>query len=358
MSKRINQLKQIAFEKKNFDGFLIFNESNMLYFTGFPGATCMLIPRNGDTTIYVYSVNYEQAKAEGKGFQVEMVKRGENLMGKIATQIKNFKIKKLALDTIAHENYRLLIKELKGKTKLQIKNALVWSLRKIKDEEELKLMRKAGELTSEGMRVAYETIRPGVKEYEVAGEIEYAMRKCGCWGTAFETIVASGVRSAYPHGGCTDREIHEGDLVVVDIGAAYHFYRSDMTRTIIAGKPSEKQKKIFEIVRQAQEQAFQAVKPKAKAKDVDAVARKVIENAGYGKYFVHGLGHGVGLEVHEPPTLSPESKDTLISGNVVTVEPGVYITGFGGFRIEDTVLVKKRKAEKFTSGPYTLEAEL
>lgn len=355
MSKRIKQLKQTAFEKKNFDGFLIFNENNMLYFAGFLGATCLLIPKNGDATIYVYSVNYEQAKAEGKDFQVEMVKRGENLMGKIAAQIKNSRIKKLALDTISHENYRLLMKELKGKTKLQIKNALIWELRKIKDEEELELMRKAGELTSEGMRVAYETIKPGVKEYEVAGEIEYAMRKCGCWGTAFETIVASGVRSSYPHGGCTDREIRKGDLVVVDIGAVYHYYRSDMTRTIVAGKPSEKQKKIFEFVRQAQERAYQAIKHKAKAKDIDATARKVIEKAGYGKYFVHGLGHGVGLEVHEPPTLSPESKDKLTSGNVVTVEPGIYLIGFGGFRIEDTVLVKKRKAEKFTSGPYSLE---
>jgi len=357
MFKRVNELRQVAFEKKNFDGFLIFNESNMLYFAGFPGATCMLIPRSGDVTIYVYSVNYEQAKAEGKGFHVEMVKRRENLMGKIATQIKNSKIKKLALDTISHDNYHLLIKELKGKTKLQIKNAMVWELRKVKDEEELALMRKAGELTSEGMRVAYETIRPGVKEYEVAGEIEYAMRKCGCWGTAFETIVASGARSAYPHGGCADREIRKGDLVVVDIGAAYHYYRSDMTRTIVAGKPSEKQKKIFEVVKQAQEKAYQAIKPKVQAKDLDAAARKIIENAGYGKYFVHGLGHGVGLEVHEPPTLSPESKDTLKSGNVVTVEPGIYLIGFGGFRIEDTVLVKKRKAEKFTIGPYTLEAE-
>jgi len=212
-------------------------------------------------------------------------------------------------------------------------------------------------LTSEGMRVAYEAIRSGVKECEVAGEIEYAMRKCGGWGTAFETIVASGVRSAFPHGGCTDKKIRKGDLVVVDIGATYHYYRSDMTRTLVAGKPSEKQKKIYEIVKQAQAKALQAVKPKAKARDVDAAARKIIENAGYGKYFVHGLGHGVGLEIHEQPTLSQESKDKLMIGNVVTLEPGIYILGFGGFRIEDTVLAQKGKAEKFTKGPYTLETE-
>jgi Xaa-Pro aminopeptidase len=145
--------------------------------------------------------------------------------------------------------------------------------------------------------------------------------------------------------------------VVVDIGAAYHHYRSDMTRTLVAGKPSEKQKKIYEVVRLAQEQACKAVKPKAKANNIDEVARKIIENAGYGKYFVHGLGHGVGLEVHEPPTLNPESKDVLAPGNVVTIEPGIYVVGFGGFRVEDTVAVRKGIGEKFTNGFYSLEPE-
>ena len=238
-----------------------------------------------------------------------------------------------------------------------MQNKLVWELRKIKNEKELELMRKAGELTGEGMKAAYKTIKPDVREYEVAAEIEYAMRKKGSWGTAFDTIVASGARSAFPHGGCTDRKIGNGDLVVVDVGATYQHYRSDMTRTIVAGKPSAKQKKIYEVVRQAQEAALQAVKPKAKARDIDAIAREIIEKAGYGRYFVHGLGHGVGLEVHEPPKLSRESKDRLAVGNVVTIEPGIYITGFGGIRIEDTVLVGKLKAEKFTKGSYTLEAK-
>ena len=353
--KRVEALRRLAFEKRGFDGFLIANEINLLYFTGFSGATCLLIPKYGESIIYVYSVNYEQAKAEGKGFRVELVKRSENLMTKIATQVGTFEIEKLALDTLNLENYRNLAKKLGGETRLKVQNKLVWELRRVKDAKELELMRKAGELTSEGMKVAYETIGSGVREYEVAAEIEYAMRKKGSWGTAFETIVASGVRSTFPHGGCTDRKVQKGDLVVVDIGATYRYYRSDMTRTLVAGKPSAKQKKIYEIVRLAQEQAFQTVKPQKKAKDIDAIARKVLEDAGYGKYFVHGLGHGVGLEVHEPPTLNPESKDRLGVGNVVTIEPGIYVIGFGGIRIEDTVLVRKRKAEKFTEGPYTLE---
>jgi len=352
--KRIEALKKKALEEKGFDGFLITNEANMLYFAGFPGASCLLFPKNGEDTLYVYSVNYEQAKAEGKDFSVELVKRDENLAAKVAAKIKDLGIKKLAFDTLTYESYRGLAKFLRGKAKLKPQGKLVWELRKVKAPEELELMRRAGELTCEGMKAAYEVIRPGVREYEAAAEIEYAMRKKGSWGTAFDTIVASGMRSAYPHGGCTEREIREGDLVVVDIGASYRYYRSDMTRTLVAGKPSEKQKHLYEIVKTAQQKAVQKIKAKAKAKDIDAAARKVIEEAGYGEYFVHSLGHGVGLEVHEPPVLGQQSKDRLTTGNVVTVEPGIYLTGFGGIRIEDTVLVKEHGVEKLTDGWYTL----
>jgi Xaa-Pro aminopeptidase len=235
----------------------------------------------------------------------------------------------------------------------------------VKDEAEIDLMKKAADLTSMGMKVAYEVIRPGVKEYEVAAEVEYAMRRKGSWGVAFDTIIASGVRSAFPHGGggtllgggCTDRKISNRDLVVVDMGAICQQYRSDITRTIVAGKPSSRQEKLYAIVKAAHDRAFQAVRSGAKAKDVDAAARKVIADAGYGDFFVHGLGHGVGLEVHEGPTLSSVSKDNLTAGNVVTDEPGIYIPDFGGVRIEDTVLVRKAKAEYLTSGPVGLNSE-
>jgi Xaa-Pro dipeptidase len=261
------------------------------------------------------------------------------------------------VDVLNIESWRALSKFLGGENMLAVDSGFLRELRKVKDENEIELMRKAGELTSEGMRVAREVVAAGVKEYEVAAEIEYAMRKQGSYGTAFETIVASGSCSAFPHGGCSDREIRKGDLVVVDIGATYKYYHSDMTRTLVAGKPSEKQKNLYQIVKTAQEKAFEALKPNVKAADVDAIARKVIADAGYDEYFVHSLGHGVGLEVHEPPTLSPESKEVLAVGNVVTIEPGVYLVGYGGVRIEDTVLVGKVGAEKLTSGPYALGKE-
>jgi Xaa-Pro aminopeptidase len=354
---RMEALKQSAFEKEESDGLVVFNSANLTWLTGFCGASALLIPRTGESIVYVHGVNHAQAEAELSGFKVEQVKHGENMMDKIAKQASALQIKRLTADFLNVESWRSLSKLLGSEKTLEVDNRFLRELRKVKDENEIKLMRKAADLTSWGMRVAGEVVAAGVKEYEVAAEIEYAMRKNGSSGTAFETIVASGLASAFPHGGCSDREIREGDLVVVDMGATYKFYRSDMTRTFVAGKPSAKQKKLYEVVRSAQEKAVNSMKPNVEAKDVDAAARKVIADAGYGEYFVHSLGHGVGLDIHEPPTLNPDSEDMLAAGNVVTVEPGIYLVGYGGVRIEDTVLMQRNSAEKLTSGPYALGEE-
>ena len=247
---------------------------------------------------------------------------------------------------------------MRGEASLKVKPTFISQLRSVKDEAEIALMRKAGELTSIGMETAYEVLRAGLSEIEVAAEIEYAMRKHGSYGTAFDTAVSSGPASAFPHGGCTEREIRTGELVVVDFGAVYQAYRSDMTRTLVVGKPSDKQVKLHAIVKKAQEEAFAVIKPNAKTRDVDAVARGIIEEAGYAECFVHGLGHGVGLDIHEPPTLNSASKERLQVGNVVTDEPGIYLPNYGGVRIEDTVLVLKDGAEKLTKGPYELTRQL
>ena len=229
--------------------FLIFNSINLTYFTGFSGATALLIPEQGESILYVSGVNYEQAKAETKGLTVELLKRGENLMEKIAKQTALKKPTKFAVDTLPIESWRALAKAVGGEEKLEPASNLIREMRKIKDQEEIQLIREACNLASIGMQVASEIIRPGVKEKEVAAEVEYAMRKKGSDGTSFDTIIASGASSAFPHGSCSDRTIREGDLVVVDLGATYKFYRSDMTRTFTAGKPSEKQIKIYETVK-------------------------------------------------------------------------------------------------------------
>jgi Xaa-Pro aminopeptidase len=355
--QRIAKLKKTAFTEDGFDGYLLFNGINQLYFLGFPGTTALLVPTDGDVTVYVYGVNYEQAKAEGKGFDVQLVRSDENLAAKIARQAKNLAVRNLAVDVLGVETWRSLTKELQPEVKLEVTNSPIQALRAVKDPQEIALMRKAGELTSIGMKAALEAVKPGVKEFEVAAEIEYAMRRRGAGPTAFESIVASGAYSAFPHGGCSDRVIRDGDFVVVDIGATFNYYCSDMTRTLVAGKPTAKQQQIYEVVAAAQSAAFKKIKAGIPIAEVDASARKVIESAGYGDYFVHRLGHGVGLEVHEPPSLNAQNKDALAAGNVITDEPGVYVPEFGGVRIEDTVLVTDEGAEKLTFGPYSLQKE-
>ncbi len=354
---KINTLQQSTLKDK-LDAFLILNSFNLTYLTNFSGATALLIPKCGEGILYVSAVNYEQAKAETKGITVELLKRGENLMEKIGSRAALGKPTKLAVDSVAIEGWRALAKAVGGEENLEPLGSVVREMRKVKDKDEIQLIREACNLANIGMQTASQTIRPGIKEKEVAAEVEYAMRKHGSDGTSFDTIIASGASSAFPHGSCSDRTIQEGDLVIVDLGATFNFYRSDMTRTFISGKASEKQVKIYETVKLAQEKAFQNIKANCPAKDVDAGARQVIETAGFGEFFVHNLGHGVGLEIHEAPILSPDSKDTLAVGNVVTDEPGIYLPGFGGVRIEDTILVTMNGAEKLTNGFYTLETDL
>ncbi len=351
---RADALKQSAADQGKSCNFIIFNPTNLTYFTGLSGATALLIPDQGENVLFVSGVNYEQAKTEAKGLKVELLKRGENLMKKIAEQAPT---KKFAVDSLPIESWLALAKVVGGEEKLEPANNLITKLRSVKDEGEVKLIRKACSLASVGMKAAAEMIRPGVKEIEVAAEVEYAMRKKGSNGTSFDTIIASGVHSAFPHGSCSSRTVNKGDLVVVDLGATCDFYRSDMTRTFTAGKPDEKQRRIYETVKQAHQQAFETLKPSVSAMEVDAAARRVIEAAGFGEFFVHNLGHGVGLEIHEAPVLSPDSKDILASGNVVTDEPGIYLIEYGGIRIEDTVLITQAGAEKLTVGSYSLASK-
>ncbi|MCW3996369.1 MAG: aminopeptidase P family protein [Candidatus Bathyarchaeota archaeon] len=342
---RTKALKQAATKQDKPATFAIFNQNNITYFTNFSGANALLIPEHGENVLYVSPVNYEQAKAETRGVEIQLLRRGENLMEKIAKQTSATKI---CVDNLGIESWRLLAKAVGGEEKLEVANSLICELRKKKNLDEIHLIREACKLSNLGMQTAAKTICVGVKEKEIAAEAEYAMRKAGSDGVAFDTIVASGLCCAYPHGTFMERTIQQGDLVMVDLGATFRFYRSDITRTFSVGEPSEEQAKMMQTVKLAQQVALGTMKPGVLAKDVDAAARRVIADAGFGEFFVHNLGHGVGLEVHEAPILSPDSKDVLEEGNVVTVEPGIYLPGFCGVRIEDTVLVTSDGAEKLT----------
>jgi len=337
------------------DGYLVAKEVNLVYFTGYLSEEAkLLVPCDGESILYVDGRFYEEAKEKVKGCKVELAKKKAVLDEMVQSQIKNFRLKNIGFDSLDVAVYLNFSKAL-GNAEFVPKNEVIMQLRKVKDKQEIECIRRAAQLTSEGMKAAVETVRHGLREYEVAAEAEYKMRKSGSGMLAFDTIVAGGFRSAFPHARCSDYKIKKGDLVVIDLGASSQHYRADMTRTVVAGKPSAKQEKIYKIVKDAQEKALQSSKAWVKCTDVDAAARKHIEKKGYAEYFVHGLGHGVGLETHEDPRLNSESKDILESGNVVTVEPGIYIVGFGGFRVEDTVLIGENKGEKLTKASYMLE---
>jgi len=313
-------LKNLLASKK-LEGYLVINEKNMQYFTGFSGGSMLLIPMEGESILYVYGVNYEAAKEETENATVELIKAEEDFAKKVADEIRCLKLSHVGFDSLRASSY-LKMKKLLQETELEPAGEIVWSLRKVKDETELALIKRAAELTSRGMRKASEILSAGLKEREVAAEIEYEMRKSGSNGVAFDTIVAK-----------------------------YRDYCADLTRTFIIGKASPRQAKVYETVREAQSIAVNQIRAGIEAKEVDKAAREHISKKGYGEYFVHSLGHGVGLDIHEPPTLGPTSKDVLAYGNVVTVEPGVYIPRFGGVRIEDTVIVLNDQARKITDAP-------
>jgi Xaa-Pro aminopeptidase len=345
--------KQI--EKTKLQGFLVHNNKNIYYLTQFmsTGGAYLLVLEESGPVLWVSKLEWNRAKEEAENCELRMFKQRIKTTGLIAKELLDSKLKRISFDDIAVKEYLELVRKWGGE--MRNETQLIWNLRKVKDNEEIAIMREAAKLADLGVQVALETAVPGVDEFKVAAEAEYAMRIKQSQGTAFETIVASGPRSAFPHGPPTKRKIQRGDLVVVDIGAVFRNYRSDITRTIVAGKPSEKQSEIFNTVVEAQETALKRYKDNSRCSLVDQAARSLIENRGYGEYFIHGLGHGIGLDIHEPPTISPSSEDLLESGCSVSNEPGIYIPGTGGIRVEDMILVGQNSGERITSAPRRIQ---
>jgi Xaa-Pro aminopeptidase len=228
------------------------------------------------------------------------------------------------------------------------------SLRRRKTPEEVGFIRQAAELADQGFAHILPFLKPGIREIDVALELEYFLRKNGSEGLAFATTVASGERSAMPHGGASERAIQQGELVTLDFGCVVGGYCSDMTRTVAVGKLSDQLRSIYQAVLEAQTLALAAVGPGSRGQDLDVLARNHLASRGYGEHFTHGLGHGVGLFVHEGPSLNQTSQDTLEASNVVTIEPGVYIPHLAGCRIEDLVLVTPTGHEVLSKSPKHL----
>ncbi|UCH01822.1 MAG: aminopeptidase P family protein [Candidatus Bathyarchaeota archaeon] len=352
--KRINKLKTVL-EKGEIDGYLTMNVKNIYYFTEYMDISNahlnLIIPVDNSPILLTPPLSYVAASEDAKECHIKNIGAQGKFFENIVKEIRELKMKKIVFDALTMSLYLKLVKEMKN-THFNYDPSIVAKLRRKKDNKELGYIRKAAALTDKGVEAGLEAVKPGIHEYEIAAEIEYAMRIRGSKGTAFETVVASGPRSAYPHGVCSDRIIRKGDLVILDLGAIYSGYCCDITRTKIVGNPSSKQLRMFNAVKKAHEEAFKTLRAGIKTRDVDAVARTVLAKEKLDKFFIHGLGHGIGLEIHEAPTLSSRSNETLEVRNVVSNEPGIYIQGFGGVRIEDTVLIHKNCGENLTKATY------
>ncbi|KUJ91268.1 MAG: peptidase M24 [Thermoanaerobacter thermocopriae] len=340
-------------KKRDIEAFVICKFVNVTYITGFTGDDSVALVTH-DKAIFITDGRYtEQAQKEVKDFEVIEHKTG--IKEVLKEYIKTLGIKKLAFEeSISYGQYR----ELKEFLEIELipQANLVETLRMVKDEEEIENIKKAQNITDKAFEYLLNFIKVGMTEKEVALELEYFMKKQGAEDLSFDTIVASGKRSSLPHGKASEKVIEKGDFVTIDFGCKVNGYCSDMTRTIVMGKANEKQKEIYNIVLEAQQKAIANLKAGLTSKEADLLARSVIEEKGYGKYFSHSLGHGVGLEVHEAPSLSFKKEEILKEGAIVTVEPGIYIPYFGGVRIEDMVLLKEDGVINLTkSSKYLIE---
>ncbi|MDR7483502.1 MAG: Xaa-Pro peptidase family protein [Armatimonadota bacterium] len=334
------------------EAVIVSTQENLTYVSGFRGSAGFGIV-SGDRACLVVDFRYvEQAAEQAPGW--EAVRAQGQLLEAAAALVRAWGVRRVGVEgeAFAVAAFRRLqamvdpaeVVPLEGLDRLR------WR----KDPEELARVRRAAAVADAAFLEALPLLRPGATEREVAAALEYAMRRRGADGIAFDTIVASGPRSALPHGRASDRVIGRGEFVIVDFGAVVEGYRSDCTRTVVTAPADARHREIYALVLAAQEAALAALRPGMTGRDADAVARERIVAAGYGEAFGHGLGHGVGLAVHEGPRLSPRDDAVLPPGAVVTVEPGVYVTGWGGCRIEDLVVLTDRGCEVLTQAPKAL----
>ncbi len=335
-----------------FDALLISHLPNIRYLCGFTGSAGFLLVEEAGS-VFFSDVRYDtQGREEVKGAKVVIAKK--SVPQAIGDWLKARR-KRSAGWTIGVEAEHMTVAEKKRLTDLlpsgyRLRSApvVVERARMVKDSNELALIRAAVQLGAKLFDRALEILRPGIKETEVAAEMEYAARLAGAEAMSFPTIIASGKRSALPHGKATAQPIAAGGFVVCDFGVILAGYCSDQTRTVWVGAPSQDARQAYESVREAQQAAIAAVRPGITTGEVDEAARKVLRKAGLGRYFTHSTGHGVGLEIHESPRVAAGQKEVLRPGMVITVEPGVYFPGKWGVRIEDMVAVSENGGEVLT----------
>lgn len=339
-ARRVARLRAVLADRQ-LDGLLITDLANVRYLTGFSGSSGWLVLTSGHG-LFGTDGRYEEQAAEQLVDDIGLVQAvfRDGIVAGMAERLgREFKAGRFGFEAerLSFSVWRKLAEE--TSVDWQPTSGLVEELRQVKGEAEIEALQKAAEIAAQALRETLPMVSRGVRELEVAAELDYRMRRLGSEGSAFETTVASGPRTALPHAGTSRRPIEDGDLLLIDFGARWQGYCSDLTRTFVMGAATPRQLEVYALVLAAQEAACRVLAEGAAASDVDGAARSTFEAAGVGDRYIHSTGHGLGLEVHERPRLSSRSEDVLSASAVVTVEPGLYFPGWGGIRIEDDVVV-------------------
>lgn len=349
---KLDRLKklQTIFKTEGIDAILISDPNNRRYFSGFTGSDGMLVISPDQAWIITDFRYWEQVYQQVSG--LTLIKQEQDIWESIADLLRKQAFKKIGIeaDNLSYADYRRLQGLLEKASLVPLDDA-VRQIRWVKESGEIELLAKAAEITDLAWQKTLEIIKPGIQERDVALEFDYQLRVNGAEGSAFTTIVASGARAALPHAEASTKPIASGEWVLLDGGALYQGYHADMTRTVIIGKADDQQRKIYHLVLQAQMLALEGLKAGMIGKEIDAIARNFLTRAGYGDKFGHGLGHSVGLEIHEEPRLSVSGNHPIPVGAAVTVEPGIYLPGWGGVRIEDLVIVESDGLRNLTHSP-------
>ena len=345
IGQRLDNLRAAVYEK-GIDGLLISDDENRRYLSGFVGSAGYLFVTS-DGAVLATDFRYtEQATEQAPNYRVDRISGKLDWLPGLCAE---FGVKKLGFEaddiTVSQfERFKQAFGDKGSETSLESTAGLTLELRAVKDERELGLLSRAIQIGDEAFDEVSVEIEPGMTEAEVAERIEQAVKSRGAESVSFETIVAAGPNAARPHHRAGDTVIREGHTIVIDMGARYQGYCSDLTRTIVLGDADDKTKRVYDIVLSAQLAAIELVEAGMTGAETDMLARKVIQETGHGDDFGHSLGHGVGLQVHENPGVGPTSKGELKDGMVFTIEPGIYLQGWGGVRIEDIAVLEQGKA--------------
>ena len=359
MDRILNRRERLRHKLKGEDlsAVLISSATNVSYLTGFSGDSSVLLVARDRDVILSDGRFTTQLEQECQGLEARIRDTSQTMNQAIAQAVGLLQTRRLGFEAavVSVADFE----QLRGSmptVEMAATHDLVEGLRQIKDEAEMAAVREAIEYAEKAFAMVRAELRPEATEKEIADRLEASLRQCGATASSFPSIVAVGVRAAQPHARPTaSTRIGDDDFVLFDWGAAGRPYKSDLTRVLVTGKVTPEFERIYRIVLAAQERGIAAIRPGVKAQDVDAEARSVIEQAGFGRFFTHGLGHGLGMDVHEAPRLRKESETILEPGMIVTVEPGIYLPDWGGIRIEDDVLVTDEGREVLTSLPKTLE---